>query len=78
MRSFVAYSKFLPAGAAAGVQNIPASHGTHPLAETMFVGALTLAGLVGTFHRRRSFLCSAIECGGANVAVFHISTNPIC
>jgi hypothetical protein len=36
-------------------------HGTtcgtaHALAETMLVGALAFAGLVGTFHRRWSFL----------------------
>ena len=49
----VAGAELVPALGATVAQYSAATSRFHPLAETVFVGALALAGLVGTFHGRR-------------------------
>ena len=53
MRLFVAGRELVTARSATAGQYSTTGHGTHPLAETVLVGALAFAGLVGTFHGRK-------------------------
>src|SRR5436190_23165519 len=62
--SLVAGGEFVAAGSAARGQHITTGDRTHALAETVFVRALALAGLVGTFHGLSSFLCPFDGRGG--------------